>query len=309
MFPKSLLVTSALCTFIPTAPAQLAFSLATGDTLAEPGFDAWPETPAAHYHNARDVAEPFAYWVPAVGSAPDDDVSRPAVLVVPGGGYYVLAYEKEGLEIARRLAAAGLHAAVLMPRLPTAEPEATPYPRTVALDDGRAALAWLRAGADRLGVDTARLSVMGFSAGGHLAMLLSTLGDVGERPAASVLVYPVVSMVAPWSHGGSRDALLGPEADAALRARFSGERRVDAGTPPTYLVHAADDAGVPVRNSLAYATALDSAGVPFALRVLPEGGHGFGLWGAGDGGAWLEGVVEWLTSTQTTPSPAPATTP
>lgn len=294
MLSRFLLLASVLCGCIAAATAQIAFALPTGDTLADPRFDNLPETPAAHYHNARDVAEPFAYWVPAFGSAPDDGVSRPTVLVVPGGGYYVLAYEKEGLEIARRLAAAGLHAAVLMPRLPTAEPEGTPYPRTVALDDGRAALAWVRASAERLGVDTARLSVMGFSAGGHLAMLLSTLDDVAERPAASVLVYPVVSMVESWSHGGSRDALLGADAHEALRARFSGERRVDARTPPTYLVHAADDAGVPVRNSLAYATALDSAGVPFALDVLPQGGHGFGLWGAGDGGAWLEGVVTWL---------------
>ena len=287
----------ALCSLscAGAAAAQLAFALATGDTLAEPRFAVTPETPARHYDNARDVAEPFAYWVPAFGSEPGDGVAHPTVLVVPGGGYYVLAYEKEGLEIGRRLAAAGLHAAVLMPRLPTAAPAGTPYPRTVALDDGRAALAWLRRDAGRLGVDTSALAVMGFSAGGHLAMLLSTLDDAGERPAASVLVYPVVTMVEPWAHGGSRDALLGPDADDVLRARFSGERRVDASTPPTYLVHAADDRGVPVRNSLAYAAALDSVGVPFALRVLPQGGHGFGLWGAGDGGAWLTDVAAWLS--------------
>ena len=284
----------ALACLAAAGLAQIAFALATGDTLSEPRFAVTPETPAAHYRNARDVAEPFAYWVPAFGSAPGDGVARPTAVVIPGGGYYVLAYEKEGLEIARRVAAAGMHAAVLMPRLPTGQPAGTPYPRTVALDGGRAALAWLRRDAAALGVDTAALSVVGFSAGGHLAMLLSTLGDVAERPAAAVLVYPVVSLAADYAHAGSRDAFLGPDAERATRERYSGVHRVDAATPPTYLVHAADDAGVPVRHSLDYAAALDSVGVPFALEVLPQGGHGFGLWGAGDGGAWLEGVVGWL---------------
>lgn len=293
-FVRPALAASAACLVPVAAVAQLAFALPAGDTLAAPRFDASAETPAAHYRNARHLAGPFAYWLPAFGSAPGDGVARPTALIVPGGGYHVLAYEKEGLEIGRRLAAAGVHAAVLMYRLPADEPPGTPYPRTVALDDGRAALAWLRRDGARLGVDTARLAVLGFSAGGHLAMLLSTLDDPAERPAASVLVYPVVSATAPWAHGGSRDALLGPDADEALRARYSGELRVDARTPPTYLVHAADDRGVPVRNSLAYATALDEAGVPFALRVLPRGGHGFGLWGAGDGGAWLGDVAAWL---------------
>lgn len=271
--------------------AQAVLSL-TGYTLAGPTPTTVVASQPAGYHNASDVREPYLYWTPAYPERVRG-AAAPTVLICPGGGYHVLAFEKEGLEVARRLAARGISTAVLMSRLPATEPDA-PFPRLVALEDGRAALALLRARAGTLGIDTARLGVMGFSAGGHLAMLLSTLDDPAERPRASVLVYPVITMDTAFTHGGSAAALLGPDPTDSVRRRFSGEARADARTPPTYLVHATDDGGVPVRNTLAYAGALNAAGVPFALDVFPQGGHGFGLYAPGVGEGWPARLDAWL---------------
>lgn len=269
---------------------------------ADTAFAREVEPGPLQYLNASGVPEGFLYYFPAAplvktdnptGSATADTPAAPAVLLCPGGGYYVLAYEKEGIEVARRLAANGIATAVLMSRLPGTEPE-TAYPKLVALEDGRAALALMRDSAAALAIDPDRLAVMGFSAGGHLAILLSTLADAAERPAASALVYPVVSMSAPWSHGASVGALLGPSPSDSLRRAYSGELRVNSLTPPTFLVHAADDDGVPVRNSLAYAEALDAHGVPFELHVLPKGGHGFGMYAPGASVDWVSALIAWV---------------
>ena len=255
-------------------------------------FERLAEGGPLDYTNARGIRAPFLYYFPAVGDTGGAS-AKPVVLLCPGGGYHVLAYEKEGVEVARRLAAHGIATAVLMSRLPATEPAAA-YPKLVALEDGRAALALLRAKSDRLGIDPSRLTVMGFSAGGHLAMLLATLDDDAERPAAAALIYPVITMAGDWTHAGSAEALLGPDASPERRRAYSGEHRVDSRTPPTFLVHAADDAVVPVRNALAYAEALDAHGVSFELHVLPKGGHGFGMYAPGASVDWVEALVRWL---------------
>ena len=252
-------------------------------TVVEPG--------PLQYLNASGIEQPFLYFYPAA-PGPRSEAGAPVVLICPGGGYYVLAYQKEGLEVARRLAANGIAAAVLMSRLPATEPG--PYPKLAALEDGRAALELLRTRAGDLGLDTARLTVAGFSAGGHLAMLLSTLDDPAERPTASALVYPVITMAGAWAHAGSTEALLGPEATPAQKARYSGELRVDADTPPTFLVHAADDRGVLVHNVLEYGRALADHDVPFELHVLPTGGHGFGMYTPDANVDWVAALVRWL---------------
>ncbi len=268
--------------------AQQAYDLSGAPVTPE--LETRLEEPTHAFQNARNIHEPFVYWVPAQGLA--EGATAPTMLVCPGGGYYVLAYQKEGIDIARRLSTQGFHVAVLMSRLPATED--VPYPKTVAVEDGRAALRMLRTEHARFRIDTGFIGVMGFSAGGHEAMLLSTLDDARERPRASVLVYPVITMRGPHAHGGSRDALLGPAPSAELVTKYSGEDRVDKATPPTYLVHSADDKGVSVMNSLLYAEALHEHDVPFAMQVLPKGGHGYGMYPMIENGDWMAGVIAWL---------------
>jgi acetyl esterase/lipase len=190
-----------------------------------------------------------------------------AVLVIPGGGYGFLSYDNEGLEQAAWLNARGVTAFILQYRLPA---EGWNDRALVPLQDAQRAMRTIRAGATRFGIDPARVATLGFSAGGHLA------GSLAARPDYAGLIYPVVSLEAPFTHGGSRDSLLGKDAPVALRHAASVETRVTATTPPIFLAHAADDDLVPVANSIALFTALHAAARPAELHVFEGGGHGFG---------------------------------
>jgi len=114
------------------------------------------------------------------------------------------------------------------------------------------------------------------------------------RPDFAVLVYPVISMTESWGHGGSKRRLLGGKPDAQLAARVSTEKRVNAKTPPCFLVHAADDGVVPLRNSLEFAARCAENKVPVVCHVFAKGGHGFGMHGKGDSADWQELLEDWL---------------
>ena len=197
---------------------------------------------------------------------PLTDAAAPCVIVLPGGGYQQLA-DHEGAPVARWLNGLGVAAAVLHYRhAPLAR-----HPRP--LEDALAAVRFLRQGGAKVGV-------LGFSAGGHLAAVVSTEPDErGGRPDVAVLCYPVVTLVGPFRHDGSRRNLLGDRADdEALAAALSAQHRVDPETPPTFLFHATGDPAVPVENALLYAAALRAHGRPFALHVVDfDGKHGVGL--------------------------------
>jgi len=138
-------------------------------------------------------------------------------------------------------------------------------------------------------VDPARIGVLGFSAGGHLASTTGTRFDdgnpqasdpverMGSCPDFMVLAYPVISFTAGFAHSGSRQSLLGETPDPKLVRELSNELHVTPRTPPTFLFHTADDAVVPVENSLAFFEALHAAHVPAELHVFPKGPHGVGL--------------------------------
>jgi acetyl esterase/lipase len=222
---------------------------------------------------------------------PDLHVFRPAqpsgqaLLVVPGGAYWFVSVANEGVALAERMTALGVTVFVLTYRLPG---EGWKARSDVPLQDAQRAMRVIRARAKQFGIDPASLSVLGFSAGGHLAATLAVqhaertyepvddIDRASARPFAAGLIYPVVTMMSPWTHDRSRQLLLGePAMDADIRRR-SAELHVDADTPPTFLVHALDDDAVPVENSLRMMKALRAAGRPAEAHLLQEGAHAFG---------------------------------
>ncbi|WP_432244699.1 alpha/beta hydrolase [Arthrobacter sp. G.S.26] len=227
--------------------------------------------------------------VPAGAEGP-----RPAVLVLPGGGYARQA-DHEAEPVAEWLASLGIHAFVLRYRV---APDRHPAP----LMDAKEAMLYIRSGAHGLYLEPGRVGVLGFSAGGHLAATLSTGVATGSSrldvdasvPDRTVLCYPVVSYTAEV-HQGSVDNLLGDAPPSDLLAEVSAEQQVGADTPPAFVWHTADDAAVPVSHSLGYAGALMAAGVPAELHVFPNGRHGLGLAG-GEAGPdqWPALCAAWL---------------
>lgn len=209
-----------------------------------------------------------------------------AALLIPGGGYIRVVIDKEGFEVARRLNAAGITCFVLRYRLPG---DGWASRADCALQDAQRAIRLIRAGAAGYGVDPARICAVGFSAGGHVAASLAvgharatyapvdSADALSARPDLSALLYPVIDMEPPNAHAGSREALLGPSPTPAQEAAASPHRHVTADTPPTFLVHAADDPSVPLANTLDYLAALRAAHVRAEAHIFEEGGHGFGI--------------------------------
>ncbi|MFZ5939396.1 MAG: alpha/beta hydrolase [Bacteroidota bacterium] len=228
-----------------------------------------------------------------------------AVVICPGGGYRVLAWDWEGEDLAKFWNSKGLAAIVLKYRLPSSESQINPS--LVPLLDAQRAMRLARYHAADWGIDPDRIGIMGFSAGGHLASTLSTQYDSGNpadpdpvermscRPGFSMLIYPVISMTEKFQHSGSREALVGN--DNGLAKKFSSELQVTPDTPPAFLLHASDDQVVPVENSLAYYQALIRNGVAAEMHIYPEGGHGFALAiGKGHLAGWPELCHQWLRS-------------
>ncbi|WP_316842694.1 alpha/beta hydrolase [Pedobacter gandavensis] len=223
-----------------------------------------------------------------------------AVIICPGGGYGILAISHEGDDVARRFNEIGVAAFVLKYRLPD---DAIMLDKSFGpLQDAEQAIYLLRKDAAKYHIDPAKIGIMGFSAGGHLAATLTVhYKDVkienkeglSLRPDFSMLIYPVVSFLES-PHTGSAKNLAGPNATAAQKDYFSNERHVDAETPPTFLVHANDDKSVPVENSLSFNRAMVKAGIKAELHVYQGGGHGFGLNNKTTADQWFDRLVNWM---------------
>jgi acetyl esterase/lipase len=292
-----------------------AFPLVTALALAaEPWQPLWPgEAPGGakpvvvresegEGGRLTDIARPeYQVFLPEPARR-----SGAAVVIFPGGGYSILAMGHEGCEYARWLNQRGIVAVVVKYRV--SKDDAAGFRFPVPLLDARRAIRVTRAHAKEWGIDSAKVGVMGSSAGGHLASMCVTLwgesfAEEGKdeidhpscRPDFGILVYPVIAMAETWGHTGSKRRLLGEAPDPALVQRVATDRRVTKQTPPCFLVHAADDGGVPVRNSLEFAARCAEHGVPVVCHVFARGGHGFGLKGKGDSATWPELLEKWLT--------------
>lgn len=235
---------------------------------------------------------------------PKEKATGAAVVICPGGGYGGEAMDLEGYHVAKRFAEAGVAGIVLKYRLPAPDMDRTqtPWP----LQDGLQAMRLVRDHANDWHLDPHKIGIMGFSAGGHLASSVATHFDGGDakspdrtarlssRPDFLILGYPVITFHGPYAHTGSRDNLLGPNADPKLVTLYSNDEQVTAQTPPTFLVHAQDD-GVSVQNSVLFSEALKRHGVPYEFLHLKTGGHGFGLGvHGGEPAQWPDRCLAWL---------------
>lgn len=212
-----------------------------------------------------------------------DGGPRPAVIILPGGGYNILADDHEGGEIGRFLNGHGIVALTLLYRVPTgafAEPDAGP------VMDAQKAVSIVRERAGELGIDPSRIGLMGFSAGGHTALVAATTkasfpgadASPSARPDCTILIYP-------WRVLAAEGKQLWPGV------------MIDAATTPMFIAQTADDTASPAKGAVALFSALLDAKVPAELHVYERGGHGYGLRrreqapGTGD---WPARLVDWL---------------
>lgn len=217
------------------------------------------------------------------------------VVICPGGGYAILAYNWEGSDIAKFLNGKGIAGIVLKYRLP--DDDSNIDPEKSPLMDAQKAIEIVRDHAKEWGLDPAQIGIMGFSAGGHLASTAGTHFTADNRPDFMVLGYPVVSFDAEITHMGSRNNLIGENPSQELIEYYSNELQVSDDTPPTFIVHSLDDKAVPVENSLRLLQKLKEHNVPAEMHLYPYGGHGFGLAiGQGQLAEWPELMVKWMKS-------------
>ncbi len=230
-----------------------------------------------------------------------------AMLIFPGGGYGILAYDWEGSDIAKFLNGKGIAGIVVKYRLPSDNSQKEK--QYVPLIDAQRALRVVRGMAKEFNINPDRIGIIGFSAGGHLAASLGThyndtlyeaqdtYDRLSAKPDFMALGYPVITFGEPSTHMGSQVNLIGEEPNADLVTYFSIEKQVTEDTPPTFLFHATDDEAVPVENSLLFYKALKSKGVSATMHIYPEGGHGFSLATKNTYlRGWTERMFEWINS-------------
>jgi acetyl esterase/lipase len=240
-------------------------------------------TPVAEllYPDSAESSASLTYF-----PAPSEIATGAGVLVCPGGGYAHLAVDHEGEQIAQWLNQRGIAAWMLSYTIATPE---QPGPlRDIPLQEAQLAMRRIRSRAEEYNLNAGKLGVWGFSAGGHLASTLATHWDEGDaqnedtlehfscRPDFAILAYPVITMKNA-THSGSRLNLLGREPSDDAADYFSNELQVSEKTPPTFLFHTGDDAGVPAANSVLFYMALLRHNIPAELHIYESGPHGVGL--------------------------------
>jgi len=273
--------------------------LSTALVAAPPVHLLWPEGAPGARGQADGDKPSVTVYLPQSSKA-----TGAAVVICPGGGYGHLAMDHEGHQVARWLNSLGVAGFILKYRHRNS---GAGYGHPAPLLDAQRAIRWVRANAAKYRLDPARIGVMGFSAGGHLASTAGTHFDSGRadaadpiervscRPDFMVLIYPVITMAEPWGHAGSRRNLLGDKPEPKLLEDLSNEKRVTSRTPATFLVHTSEDKVVPVENSVYFYLALRAANVPAEMHIYLKGRHGFGL-GTGQGAveSWPARCAAWM---------------
>jgi acetyl esterase/lipase len=251
--------------------------------------------------NGIDIVKNITVPTLSVYLADSTIANGTAVIICPGGGYSVNAITHEGVEVAKALNEMGVSAFVVKYRIPN--DAAMSNREIVPLQDVQQAIKTVRENASLYRVNPARIGVMGFSAGGHLASTAGTHFDrkqvetsVSLRPDFLILVYPVISFSDSVCHRGSRDQLIGKTPTKAMIDLYSNHLRVNKNTPPTFLVHATDDGAVKVENSLLFYQNLVKFRVPAEIHVYQKGGHGFGMNNPTTTDKWMDRCRNWMVS-------------
>lgn len=226
----------------------------------------------------RNVSEAEMYvYLPKIGIN-----TGAAVVICPGGGYMIEAMDHEGYDLAEWLTTQGVAGIVLKYRLPYGHDQ-------IPLEDAQRALRIVRQKAAEWGINPAKIGIAGSSAGGHLASTAGTRFDLGKpestdplekyscRPDFMLLLYPVITFSEEFGHMGSRTNLIGTGNKWELVEKYSNELHATPQTPPTFLILADDDGGVPPRNSIEFYMALKKNKIPAEMHIFRDGGHGFGM--------------------------------
>jgi acetyl esterase/lipase len=285
--------------FLSTAMAQQILPLYTTipNSKTDPSVKEKSETTKEGILLISEVVEPtLTVFLPAKGKA-----NGTAVVICPGGGYWIVAAGHEGYDVAKEFAAVGIAAFVLKYRLPDSRIQLNP--EIAPLQDAQRAIQLVRERAKEWNINPQRVGIMGFSAGGHLAStvgtkfnqpVIETKADINLRPDFMILIYPVISSDTLIAHKGSFEKLLGKNSSNEKLLLYSNEKQVTAQTPPTFLVHASDDDGVSALNSTVFYQALLKNKVPAELHVYQNGGHGFGMKNPTTKDAWMDRLKNWM---------------
>lgn len=242
----------------------------------------------------QKVSQPYIQvYLPAKSKA-----TGASVVIFPGGGYWGLSFDYEGVQQANYFVDHGIAAFVVKYRIPN---DLWMLDKAIGpLQDAQQVMKFAREHAEAWELDAARMGVVGFSAGGHLASTLAThfnepqienLSHTNLRPDFLILVYPVISMNEKVTHLDSRKALLGDTPSKERINFFSNELHVNANTPPTLLLHAVDDKLVDIKNSILFLEALKQADVPVTAHFFEKGDHGFPLIPRD---RWQAPIMDWL---------------
>ncbi|MDQ7950029.1 MAG: alpha/beta hydrolase [Pedobacter sp.] len=298
---KKLLLALILLITLANADAQQVIPLYKGKI---PGS----KNPPADYKETAVVAPTTGLTSLSKVTDPTLTIFQPAkpngtaVIICPGGGYSGLAFDKEGVLVAKRFNEIGITAFVLKYRLPS---DLIMDDKSFGpLQDAMQAIYLVRKNANVWGINPNKIGIMGFSAGGHLAGSLSVhYGDIkvqnqeniSLRPDFSILIYGVISF-REFTHKGSLTRLLGENPTTEQRNYWSSELHVNAQTPITFMVHSNNDGTVPIKNSIMYNEALTKNKVSSELHIYPTGGHGFGLYNKTVQDDWFQRLQNWITT-------------
>lgn len=265
----------------------------------KPNFNGKKVTDTIYNDRIWRVGDPGIYCF----VVPKSENKGTAVLICPGGGYERISHLYNGFNLAKWYNNIGVNAFVLIYRLP--HQQDLEQRDLAPLQDAQRAMRLIRKNATKWNILPHKIGVMGTSAGGHLASMLSTrledvsaIGDSADaasfRPDFMVLLSPVITM-GPYAHAGSKRNLMGADTTRAMIEKNSAELQVSSSTPPAFIVHALNDSTVKVQNSLMFHNALIAAKINASLHVFPQGGHGIRLDdNPGSTDLWLDLLERWL---------------
>lgn len=247
--------------FVTLVLAALAASVRAADAME---MDLWQNDAPSSNGDAADKAKVWVY-LPEASMA-----TGRAVVICPGGAYGFLAMDHEGHQWAKYFNAQGVAAVVLKYRMPHGH-------WLVPAEDAEEAIRMVRRHAAEWNIKQGEVGIMGSSAGGHLATTVATHATGDAAPNFQILLYPVVTMDAQFTHQGSRENLLGKSPDKKLVAEYSNELHVSGSTPRAFIAFSSDDTAVWPENSVQYYLQLCHHHVPVMMHSYPTGGHGWGF--------------------------------